>query len=505
MIAHQTGTDKILPLLPHLQNLLAFVQKAAEDGTPVHDVELGIWNLILVIGREALGHFFDLQGDGDLGPSLTLPDGHTVRRLPERHPRTYRSVFGTFKLQRTVYGTREGQKIECVPLDARLQLPAGDFSYLLQKWDQLLGVEQAFGRVAQTLHEVLGLEQSVDSLEQMNREMAGHVTEYRDTRPAPPPAEEGEVMVLQADGKGIVMRRDAEHPAIVGHRKKGEKASQKRMSIVGTVYSIGRHKRTAQDIIDSLFRDPKEAKPKGPPRPQPCHKRLWAYLSHQDGDEEVNGMAQVFGRLEEELSRRNPLGCRETVTLMDGQKALWDVKEALVPSTEKDVSVLDLLHVTPRLWDAAHLFCKENSDAAVVYVKQSLVGVLAGKVEAVVRGMRRRAKKEGMSASKQARLRVVCRYLLKNKERMRYNVYLERGYPIASGVIEGACRHYVKDRMERAGMHWVYEGAQAMLDVRGVYLEGDWEKYQQFRIARETERLYPYRQMIEATEWVLAV
>src|SRR5207248_10505858 len=140
-----------------------------------------------------LGHFFDLQGDGDLGPTLTMPDGHTVRRLPEHHPRTYRSVFGTFKLQRTVYGTREGQKIECVPLDARLQLPAGDFSYLLQKWDQLLGVEQAFGRVAATLQEVLGLEQFVDSLEQMNREMADHIDEYRATRPAPPPAEEGEV------------------------------------------------------------------------------------------------------------------------------------------------------------------------------------------------------------------------------------------------------------------------------------------------------------------------
>jgi hypothetical protein len=74
---------------------------------------------------------------------------------------------------------------------------------------------------------------------------------------------------------------------------------------------------------------------------------------------------------------------------------------------------------------------------------------------------------------------------------MRYDEYLAKGYPIASGVIEGACRHLVKDRMERAGMHWTPAGAQAMLDLRSTYVNGDWEEYQAYRIARETQRLYP--------------
>jgi len=77
---------------------------------------------------------------------------------------------------------------------------------------------------------------------------------------------------------------------------------------------------------------------------------------------------------------------------------------------------------------------------------------------------------------------------------LRYDVYLAKGYPIASGVIEGACRHLVKDRLERAGMHWTAAGAQAMLDLRSIFVSGQWDDYQQARIERETERLYPHRE-----------
>jgi hypothetical protein len=87
--------------------------------------------------------------------------------------------------------------------------------------------------------------------------------------------------------------------------------------------------------------------------------------------------------------------------------------------------------------------------------------------------------------------------LEKNQERMRYDAYLAAGYPIASGVIEGACRHLVKDRMERAGMHWTIPGAQAMLEVRSVYLSGQWQEFQAYRIEAETQRLYPHRQLVE--------
>jgi hypothetical protein len=130
-------------------------------------------------------------------------------------------------------------------------------------------------------------------------------------------------------------------------------------------------------------------------------------------------------------------------------------------------------------------------------VRTRLLRVLQGKTKDVLRGLRQMATKHGLTGSKKKALREVCGYLENNLERLRYDEYLAAGYPIASGVIEGACRHLVKDRMERAGMHWTAAGAQAMLDLRSIYVSGQWEEYQSYRIELETKRLYPYRKQVE--------
>src|SRR5213075_2261576 len=158
--------------------------------------------------------------------------------------------------------------------------------------------------------------------------------------------------------------------------------------------------------------------------------------------------------------------------------------------------ILDLLHVTPRLWQAAHVFHPEGSEAAEAFARERILRVLQGEVAGVVQGLRRLGTQRGLKGSKKKTLAQVCAYLEKNRGRMRYDAYLAKGYPIASGVIEGACRHLVKDRMERAGMHWTLSGAQAMLNVRSVHLGGQWEAFQQFRIEQATERLYPHRHLV---------
>src|SRR5687768_8684093 len=112
------------------EDLFAFARHAAEAGLAAHEVEEALWKRVLLLGREALGLFFGLQGQGDVGPEVTLRDGRTARRLPDVHDRPYRSVFGDFTLSRFCYGSREGQAITFVPLDNRLQLPEGDYSYL---------------------------------------------------------------------------------------------------------------------------------------------------------------------------------------------------------------------------------------------------------------------------------------------------------------------------------------------------------------------------------------
>src|SRR5262249_33127765 len=158
---------------------------------------------------------------GDMGDTVTLTDGQTGQRLPQLHSRRYVSIFGPFTLARTAYGSREGQPIDFVPLDNRLQLPESVFSYVLQDWDQGLCVEQAFGQAKSPVARMLNLKQSVDSLEQMNAQMAERVTAFREDRPRPDPATEGEILVTSGDGKGIVMRRQADDPAPAAHRTKG--------------------------------------------------------------------------------------------------------------------------------------------------------------------------------------------------------------------------------------------------------------------------------------------
>jgi hypothetical protein len=503
MMAHQAEADKAQSLYPCVDDLLDFVRQAAQQGRPAHEVERELWTRVLALGRQALGLFFSLQGSGDLGDSLQLPDGRVVQRLEQTHPRPYRSVFGDFTLYRTAYGTREGQKIDFVPLDARLQLPASDYSYLLQQWDQSLGCEFAFARVGTTLFDVLGFRQSTDALERLNRQMAEHVGPFRQGRPLPDPEDEGPVVVAQADGKGVVMRRTADEAKILGHRKKGQKANQKRMAVVGAIYSVGRCVRTAEDVVESLFHDPRQGPRQQAKRPEPVGKHLWASLSYELGGKEVSGRDVVFGWLADELARRNPGEEREVVYLMDGQEALWESRREYLPSG-KAVEVLDLLHVTPRLWEAAHLFCQEGSEEAEAFVRERLLRVLQGRVMSVVSGLRQMGTKHQLKGAKKKRLKSLCNYLEKNSVRMRYDLYLASGYPIASGVIEGACRHYVKDRMERAGMHWTKAGAQAMLDVRSEHLNGDWEGFQQFRIERENEKLYPHRQVLDSVEWAMA-
>ncbi len=496
MFAHDAAIDNP-PLLHDLAGeLLAYVRTAATQGTAVHDVERGLWQRLLQLGRTALGHFFALQGTGDKGDTVTLPDGQTCERLPQLHSRRYVSIFGAFTLARTVYGSREGQKIPFVPLDNRLQLPESVFSYVLQDWDQGLCVEQAFGQAQCTVARLLNLKQSVDSLEQMNVQMAEPVTDFRENRPRPDPATEGPLLVTSGDGKGIVMRRSAEDPAPAAHRTKGQKASQKRMATVGTAYTVDRHVRTPEEVVATLFRDG----PKPLPRPQPAHKRVWASLPQEDEEGVVQSSLDiVYDWLLNEVAERNPGLAKEMVHLGDGQESLWQARKEHLPDRNL-TDILDLLHVTPRLWQAAHVFYPEGSDEAEAFARARILRVLRGEVAGVVQGLRRMGSQRGLKGSKKKTLGQVCAYLLKNRERLRYDEYLAKGYPIASGVIEGACRHLVKDRLERAGMHWTPAGAQAMLDVRSTYVNGDWEEYQSYRIHRETQRLYPHRHLVEGPQ-----
>lgn len=480
-----------------LGTLEQFIAESAIEGIPAHEVERRLFEGVLGLGFTLFRAFLKLVGPGDLGETATLEDGRTVPRLDEQHVRRLLTVFGSFDISRWVYAQRDGQKIELAPTDQRLQLPESELSYLLQEWDQMLGIEHAFGKVRDTLTAILRLKQSVDTLERNNRQMAETVLEFHDSQPPVKRSEEAELLVVTEDNKGVPMVRPPEEKPVGAHRKKGEKANKKQMACIGCVYSVDPHVRTPEELVAILFRDPDRPKSKPPEAKQ---KRYWAHLTQEFDGILIRGQDLVFTHLSDEIEkRRRPK--QMLINLCDGQRSLETDRQAYLPTDANTVDILDLMHAIPRLWQAAHVFHAEGSKEASAFVRERLLRVLNGEVASVVHGLRYLGTVRGLTGAKRRNLLKACNFLKANEHRMRYNEYLKAGYPIATGVIEVACRHVIKDRMERSGMRWQVPGAQAMLSLRAVSTSGDWEPFQQYRINSENQRLYPNKRALQDIEW----
>ncbi len=154
--------------------------------------------------------------------------------------------------------------------------------------------------------------------------------------------------------------------------------------------------------------------------------------------------------------------------------------------------ILDLFHVMERLWKAAWCLFEERTQKreAHRWVEERLKRLLEGRVDSVIRGLRYQTTQCCLKGQKRKTVLDAAGYFARNRDRMKYDKYLAAGYPIGSGVVEGACRHMVKDRMERSGMRWIPSGAQAMLDLRATYLNEEWNPFWKFHVEREDQRLY---------------
>jgi hypothetical protein len=311
--------------------------------------------------------------------------------------------------------------------------------------------------------------------------MTGAVTHA--TESVPFHTEEGSILVVTADGKGVPMRREpSEGSGREGKRRtKGEKANKKREACVGAVYTIDPFRRTAADVVDEVRR-----RRRSDDRPVPCHKHVRAELTRVVDGVETNGKTRTFEWLAKEASRRR--GSRPLVCLMDGARALWAVQQSHLPDA---IGVLDIFHVMERLWTAAHCFHPEGSSEAEAFVDDRLERLLEGDVGRVTGGLKQMMTKHALRGSRRQRLQSVITYFQNNRQYMRYDEYLRAGFPIGSGVAEGACRHLVKDRMELTGMRWRVEGAQAMLELRAMRLNDQWDAFMDYRAKQEQERLYP--------------
>jgi len=461
------------------------------------------------------------HGDGDQGERVER-EGKTLKRLAEPHDKRYLSIFGELLIGRHVYGTREGQAIVWSPLDAALGLPEGENSYVLEDWLQRLCIQEAYGEAVESLRAWLGTTVSVRTAERMNREMSEDVEGFRGEA-IPPAEEEEELLVVQADGKGVVMRRtlsarlreeseaqekdgggdiagaDSGGEALpacaeatrsspgagesAGPRQSGaQRPGKKQMAYVGAIYSQARFPRTAADVIDEVCR-----RRRAKDRPPPQHKHVWAQMTRIAEGKVWLAAPLLFLSMMMECHLRNPLGVKLLICIMDGERQLWKLAKDWFPQA---VGILDLFHALKRLRDVAHCLYAQESPEAEEFVSRHLRMLLEGKVGYVLRNFRPLVKEHHLKGEKKITVQSAITYYEKNQEHMRYDDYLAAGYPIASGVAEGACKHLVKDRMERAGMRWELEGAQAMLSLRAVHINGLWDQFIAYRIATQQSRLY---------------
>ncbi len=416
-------------------------------------------------------------------------DGVAHGAVETGHRRPLATIFGTVEVQRLAYRHR-GHPNLC-PVDALLNLPEERHSHGLRRLAAVESSRGSFEEAAAALERATGQHVGKRQVENLSARSATDVEAFYATR-ARTEVDETDVLVISADGKGIVMRPDSLREAtakaaaaatnrLTTRLSKGEKRNRKRMAEVGAVYDVTPVPRSPSDVMTSKAG---EEHPPGAPKA----KNKWLTASV------VEDASEVVGRLFDEAERRDPEHKRRWAALVDGNNHQIDRIGAEAKARGIDVTiVVDLVHVLEYLWAAAWCFFAEGDTAAEEWVRDRALSVLEGHAREVASGIRRRATAEGLAKAKRKKADEAARYLKNKAPYLDYPKALAAGWPIATGVIEGAVRHVVRDRMDVTGARWSVDGAEAVLKLRAVRTNGDWDAYWRHHLAQERKRIHESR------------
>ena len=421
-------------------------------------------------------------------PALTDAAGICRGAVERAHRRPLQTVFGAVNVDRLAY--RHRGEANLYPADAALNIPTELHSHGLRELAAVESARGSFDDARSALRRATGVEIGKRQVEQLAGRAAVDFAAYYE-RPTRTPADDGDVLVLSADGKGIVMRSDALRPATAkaaakatGKLKtrlsKGEKRNRKRMAEVGAVYDVTPVVRNPTDIIGS---DPYAGKP-----PAPTAKNKW--LTASVVDDAATVISQIFG----EAQRRDPDHQRTWIAMVDGAKHQIDRIETEAKARQVEVHIVcDFVHVLEYIWSSAWSFFAEGDPAAEEWVAEKALAVLRGQASTVAAAIRRKATCLGLDARARENADNCADYLLAKRDYLDYSRALEQGWPIATGVIEGACRHLVKDRLDLTGSRWGLEGAEAILKLRALRSNGDFDDYWTFHLNKERQRVHQAR------------
>lgn len=509
MIQQKALTDKLQKVQETTDRLAQVALAAAEEGRAVDLVEEEIWKELLHLGNELLGCLFAQLGTGDVGPVIERENQKPLKRSKKSQKRRYRSVFGVFELERYTYAEQSKRQAERIPFDEQIALPSHDYSLLLEKWVGASACEDSFKQSVTFLEQMLNTRIPVDSAERICQRRGDRVEAFFEQLPTPEADEEGEILVESIDRKGVpLIRPHTEEPPVFSPSdEKGPKPDTKKMAVVGSVYSVDRHIRDADYILNALFRrrktpEEEEASEK-PPRPK--HRRMRALLPVTEADTghqiTIDPAAAISGWISEEVQTRQG-HVEEIALLCDGEDALWRNEADFRRRAIKVTEILDLMHAVSRIWTCGkHLHGDEPLES---FVFPRLRRLLEGEASSVIRGFRRMATQRDLKGKARKAVDDACGYLERNLPRLRYDEYLSRGLPIATGMVEGACRYLVQDRMERTGMRWTIAGAQSILDLRSIKTSDLSDEYHTYYRSKQLSERYGESRTNYANQFQLA-
>ena len=441
--------------------------------------------------RKLLQEHLDNRGPGQCDQPVQGSDGvdRTRVRLQERKLET---VFGTVSIERAGYGNQGAESLH--PLDAELNLPHERYSLELRRRVAEEAAKSSFDETRESIAKTTGAHIPKRQVEELAKRAARDFDAFYQRRDGHPSGAEGRgsVLVISVDGKGVVMRtqdlREQTRKAAEARTHKmgmrlsrGEKRNARRMATVATVYTIAPFIRSPEDLLDEAGGTLAHA-----PRPRPEKKRVWASIEKTPGEVIEDALA--------EAGHRDPEGEKIWVALVDGNKT--QIRELRKMARKNGLNltiIVDIIHVIEYLWAAGRAFYPESGPDLEIWVRHRLLGVLRGKAGLMAGGMRRSATRRGLCPKARKPVDDCARYLLNHSAYLRYDGYLSRGLPIATGVIEGACRHLVKDRMDVTGARWSLAGAEAVLRLRALRSSHDFDEYWTFHEAREYGRTHQAR------------
>jgi len=458
------------------EHLLDFVTGEQARTAKADSIERGLFKMLLRLGAQLLQLFFVMRSEICSRQPVQNPSG---QELPYNRDtvRVYFSIFNKVFIERP-YFYKQGVGTQ-IPLDAELGLGDDSYSDLLREITEFLAVYHTYGgKDAGFLERLFGFSLSTRALQQNVAEDAESVEAYYAQKPPPCPKSEAEILVIQADGKGVPMvLEEDEVPEVQVRLGKGQKHGHKKEAIVTTIYTITAAPRTPIEVIASFF---KENQPKKTPKKdaKPQNKHIWATLDGKDA---------ALSRLTKQVALREGAHILHRVALCDGCEAL---QSRIVLQFKGFILILDFVHANEYLWDVANSLLGETSEQRLEWVKSRTLQILSGQTEQVIAELRRIAKNKKTKVAQRKQLHKTANYFERNLPYMDYQTYLSNGYPIASGAIEGACRHFVKDRFELSGMRWLQTGAENLLRLRAVAENDDWDAYYTYRREQRQLRLY---------------